>query len=293
MQHQLPVLRRCGFTLLEMSIVLAIIAVVMGGGLAIFSAALDKRQFQETQMKLAAIQKAFLNYRITYNSLPCPADITQPYASQYFGLAVPYSGCFTSTAHYFGTTTGLRKALISPPPEVTYLSTTSAAVAGMVPTRTLQLPDDYAIDGWGRRIYYVVDYRFPQSNSFTTIPITNATARLTINAATAGPTKTTLAVYVLISFGPNGHGAWPRNSSGTIARISAKSVNTDELTNCHCQSTAVESNFTKVFVQKMATLDPSNILDSFDDIVVYATRARSAQSQRIVGPDGCLASDLR
>ena len=61
-----------------MSIVLAIIAVVMGSGLAILSALLDKRQLLETNAKLAAIQKAFLSYRITYNRIPCPADITFP-----------------------------------------------------------------------------------------------------------------------------------------------------------------------------------------------------------------------
>ena len=69
-------MRRRGFTLLEMSIVLVIIAVVVGGGMTIFSGSLQKRQLQETQFKLKAIQKALLDYRITYNRIPCPADVT-------------------------------------------------------------------------------------------------------------------------------------------------------------------------------------------------------------------------
>ena len=93
-----PLSRAKGFTLLEMSIVLAIIAVVMGSGLAIFSAALEKQQLQQTNAKLAAIQKALLTYRTANNRIPCPADITYPYASQYFGVEGENPGnCTTGT----------------------------------------------------------------------------------------------------------------------------------------------------------------------------------------------------
>ena len=108
--------------------------------------------------------------------------------------------------------------------------------------------------------------------------------RLTINASTSGPTKTTLAGYVLISFGPDGHGAWPRNVSGTsVTRLSSGSVNIDELTNCHCDSTGVTTNaaFSKIVVQKPYAQNPSSIQDSFDDVVVYGTRFDS-QPDRIV-----------
>ena len=67
-----------GFTLLEMSIVMVIIAVVVGGGMTIFSASLQKRQAQETQFKIKTIQKALLDYRMAYNRIPCPSDVTLP-----------------------------------------------------------------------------------------------------------------------------------------------------------------------------------------------------------------------
>jgi prepilin-type N-terminal cleavage/methylation domain-containing protein len=261
------------FTLLEMSIVLAIIAVVMGSGLAIFAAALDKRQLQETNIKLAALQNAFLNYRITYNRLPCPADITLTYASNYFGTEGSNPATCIAGAVYNGST-GVRTIANVTPVANFYSSGLRYAVIGMVPTKTLHLPDDYAIDGWGRRILYAVDNRLTGSNAFTTYPITTTTTPfLTVNASKAGPTRTAVALYVLVSFGANGHGAWPQNVSSTAARITAGSVNIDEQTNCHCDSTATASAFSKVFVQKTPTQNASNILDSFDDIVVYATRA--------------------
>ena len=144
----------------------------------------------------------------------------------------------------------------------------------MVPTRALELPDDYAINGWGRRIIYAVDNRFTGTNAFTvTVPIGTTTSFLEIAAATGGTIKTTMAAYVLMSTGPNGHGGWPRNFSGaSIARISSGSVNTDEQTNCHCTATATAKVYGKIFIQHLPTLDPSNILDSFDDVVVYGTR---------------------
>ena len=77
---------RRGFTLLEMSIVLAIIGVIISGGMTIFSASLQKRQLQETQFKLKAIQKALYDFRIINNRLPCPADVTLALNSTNFGV---------------------------------------------------------------------------------------------------------------------------------------------------------------------------------------------------------------
>ena len=143
----------------------------------------------------------------------------------------------------------------------------------MVPTKTLELPDEYAINGWGNRIIYVVNPSFTGTNAFTvTVPMTTASTFVYVEAATGGTIKTTMAAYVLMSTGPNGHGGWPRSFAGTtIARISSGSVNTDEQTNCHCTATAAAKGYSKIFIQHLPTLDPSNILDSFDDVVVYGT----------------------
>ncbi len=356
-----------------MSIVLAIIGVIIGGGMSIFSASLQKRQLQETQFKMKAIQKALYDFRIINNRLPCPADVTLALNSTNFGVegatpgsciadgtyasdaltaatgpAADFANIITTTGNLLvstivinsipstaGISAGMGISGANIPAGTTVLSvlngttisisampTTTASgvtltfgnnVEGMAPVASLHLPDDYALDGWGRRIMYTVDNRFtangalipypnaitmigngvlantmntlpttsglsvgmrvygpkmPQAETiasitsstaitlttaicctatgysftFSTKPIpatailvTDTTQRMTVNDQSGNP-KTTRAAYVLVSFGANGHGAWPRNGAAIGSRISSGSNNPDELTNCNCSN---------------------------------------------------------
>lgn len=165
-------------------------------------------------------------------------------------------------------------------------------VEGMVPTKTLRLPDDYAFDGWGRRIMYTVDARFTANNAFpTTNPLVDgssnaptpyAASRMTVNDASGKP-KTYAAAYVLVSFGPDGFGAWPRGSGAsnmniTTSRIDTLSTNADQKNNCDCKDSSgsiATTTFDGIFVQKMPTQNSAkpDHTDDFDDVVVYGTRA--------------------
>ena len=90
---------------------------------------------------------------------------------------------------------------------------------GMVPTRTLKLPDDYAFDSWGRRIMYTVSKDMTQANAMNIFSATDTMARMTIFNGTGSVgnwgTNTVNAAYVLLSFGPNGHGSYSRNGGAT------------------------------------------------------------------------------
>ncbi len=259
----MPTCNRYGFTLFEMSIVLLIIASMTAGGAAMFSASLEKSRTDATNAKLATIQQALLDYRRAYNRLPCPADATLTNTgTQYFGVEANAAGDCIST--------GTIKADFS----------SGNIVEGMVPTKTLQMPDDYAFDGWGRRFMYVVDNRFTAIDAFSSIPVTEvvpAVDRITVTDET-GTAKTTQAAYAVLCFGPDGHGAYPRNVvAGTRISFAAPPqhpiVNVNELTNCHCSGIdGTSATFSPNFVQGMATQDPTNQYNLFDDILVYATR---------------------
>jgi hypothetical protein len=54
--------------------------------------------------------------------------------------------------------------------------------------------------------------------------------------------------------------------------VSAGSVNANELANCHCSSSAAATGYAPTYVQMPPTLDPSNALNSFDDLVTYRER---------------------
>ena len=116
------------------------------------------------------------------------------------------------------------------------------------------------------------------------ITVADATTRMTVNDASSNP-KTTKAAYVLISFGPNGHGAFPRGGSlgaNLGSRYVAHHRRVEQSgwsrKSCHCSNSAVAQTFDGIFVQKTATQDsthPDHTYD-FDDVVAcFATRFQS------------------
>ena len=254
--------KKRGFSLLEMSVVLLIVSLLAGGTAALLSASLQTQQLKETHAKMQMIQKALLDYRRAYHRLPCPADVTKDIN--------------TTFLNYFGVEGGSGSGnCASGIPAANFVDAGTNYYEGMVPTKTLRLPDEVAFDGWGRRIMYAVDKRFATAvanEPFKTIAITDTTTRMTVNSA-AGAALTTQAVYVLISFGPNGHGAYPRAGVAVTARISFTSSNTDEQNNCDCNSSATSNaNIDAIFVLKPAPLSTPICYDVFDDILVSPTR---------------------
>lgn len=244
-----------GFTLLEMSIVIVLVAALLGTVAVLFSSILKKYQYKETTAKLLTIQDALYEYRVAFNTMPCPADATMPVGHTHFGVQAQNPGSCTG---------GI--------PAVNFSATDASpqeARQGMVPTQTLHLPDDYAFDGWGHRIMYTVNKDLTQTGAFNLVNGYDPTQRMTINNEQGVP-NTVLAAYVLVSYGPNGHGSFPRK--GGAVRLSFGSVNADELNNCDCDAMATATGLNNVFVQKDASQNPANVLDSFDDLVVYGTR---------------------
>ena len=250
-----------------------IIGTVIAAGTALFSASLKQQQFKETQTKLAAIQKALLDFRRAYDRLPCPADVltgmvgttyaaTDAAAGALFGAQARLwhntaSPTLTCTNYDTGAGTASAENYI---PSANFIDDANngigqgywgsgswpytTTVMGMVPVRTLGLPDDYAIDGWGRRIMYAVDFT-ATSPPFTTnisLPDTGGPSGWRIFILDYNDNyKTTLALYALISYGPNGHGGFPRAtdrsfifSGGGAPTVSSGLTNDHEILNCNC-----------------------------------------------------------
>lgn len=62
-----------GFSLVEMAIVLAIVALLMAGLLPTLSSQIEQQRRNETNRQLAEIQQALLGYAVSNGHLPCPA----------------------------------------------------------------------------------------------------------------------------------------------------------------------------------------------------------------------------
>lgn len=249
--------RQSGFSLLEVTIVLAVLAVVLAGVLPYLTEATKSKDADETITRLDKIEEALLGYYLERGFIPCPSDISAPLSANpgldwggQFGVADAV-GCATITTMTSGTARG-----------------------GGVPTRTLDLPDEYAFDGWGRRITYNIDTSANQTGYPTG-------SGLTVNDGTGGSAITSTAGYVLISHGPNGHGAYLRGgeASNSVTRLDSGSTNTDEWGNCDNNLTGGvdticdSGGYDAIFVKKSSLYDTAgDERDFFDDIVRFRSR---------------------
>jgi len=260
---------RDAFTLLEMSIVLIIIAVILAGGAVTFSASLQQRQYDQTKEKFVILQKALRDYWRTFGRLPCP------------GHAYLYNPASGGSNQYFGRE-AQNKGTCDGTPAATFIysitdndasceSGDRCVHGGMVPTKTLGLPDDMAFDGWGRRFAYVVDSDFTKSDALSTVSLTDtSTTRITMRSVN-DVVKSSIAAYTLISYGINGHGAYPRytDSVGGYPRKLSGSVNTMEQMNCYCDSGGAAATFGRIFYQAPYATTTNVTTNTFDDMVVF------------------------
>lgn len=72
-----------GFSLVEMAIVLAIVALLLGGLLPSISSQVEQQRRNETRKQLDEIRDALNGYALINGKLPCPTTITDPDHANY------------------------------------------------------------------------------------------------------------------------------------------------------------------------------------------------------------------
>ena len=127
--------RASGFTLVELALVFAIVALLMASLMYTLSAQVEVRNFEDTRRRLDQARELVLGFAVVNGRLPCPATAASA------GIESPAGG---------GT------------------CTTTPGVTGWLPARTIgyQQTDNggYAIDVWGNRIRYAVSVATPVSS---------------------------------------------------------------------------------------------------------------------------------
>jgi prepilin-type N-terminal cleavage/methylation domain-containing protein len=201
-----------GFTLIEMSIVLVIVLVLMGGLLAGLSAQVDNASQAKTDQTLSDIREALLGFAAVQRRLPCPAAPAAAGAGA--GTELPLGGGVC--------TNGLNGA------------------EGFVPGTTLGVgptdPQGYVLDGWNRRIRYTVTASpGAHANAFTTadgmknagmgnlapnLSVCNSATGIGGGICTVATRLTDNAVAVVYSVGKN----W-----GTVGNDQAANQNGDQV----------------------------------------------------------------
>lgn len=247
-----------GFTLVELAFVILVLSLIAGIALKFLTSSSNARKYAELENTLNVIEAALQNYGNVFLKIPCPSDITVAENAAGFGASVGSGGSCTGSN----------------------FTDASNVMAGGVPTKTLKIDDKYAYDPWGRKLLYAVDKRATGTGAFTTYTVTSSTIGAIMikrsAADAAGNAVTSVGIYAITSFGPNGHGAYLRSVAATsTTRYNAGSTNTDEQKNCHCTSAAVAGTFDNIFIQASKSAS-TTLTNTFDDVVRYKTRMQMA-----------------
>jgi prepilin-type N-terminal cleavage/methylation domain-containing protein len=248
--------RHSGFTLLELSVVLLVLSLMMGGVFAALTQKARVEQQAELERRMDVIEQAVMAYYKRENNygLPCPTvDQNVSFNNSAFGIG--------DDTHWCG--------------KVTYNS--SGTVIGNVPTKTLGIPDEYTLDPWGNRFVYAITPQFGyigagDSNRGLYLYHIHSSAlsgfdKMTILDETKNPI-TDQAILVILSHGPDGFGAYTRD--GQVK--AAYSKNSHQMTNCHCDNDGIPTGATKEFVKRNYYTNTDDNEDNFDDTLRYYTR---------------------
>lgn len=187
--------RSRGFSLIEIAVAMAIIALLIGTLLVPLTAQVAQRKASDTRKTLEEIRETLIGYAIRNSRLPCPATATSNGIESFVG-AVGSSAC-------------------------------ADPYTGFVPAVTLGFSaidgQGYAIDAWGTRIRYAVTTA--NANAFTSVRgmqslgMDSLTPDLHVCASSTGIDTTTCggapvlangAPAVIYSAGPN----WATGGSG-------------------------------------------------------------------------------
>ena len=282
------------YSIIEMTIVLAVIAMILPLILDILKYKLETNKHYLTEEKLEYIAKAIDAFVMQNERIPCPAE-TKDYDPN-----MPSAGFESITGSICSTSISTSNSL--------------QLIVGGIPTKSLNIDDSYALDAFGRRFTYAIvpgcSYSSSENPTYG-FGITSATGcasssdySLKIRAfsdinSISDSYITENAIYVIISHGESGHGAFRNyytaasNSSDariltTPSEILAESemiiYESDlKIENSHATNSAI-SAFDSYFTQKQKmnqTKGSSTIMGEvsdvskgyFDDLVFFKTKS--------------------
>lgn len=217
-----------GFSLVELTVVLVIVALLSSGLILGLSAQHEATMTQDARRQLDATKEALLGFAMANGRLPCPAPANLPNTDANAGLA-PAPPCDNALQH------------------------------GVVPWATLGLPET---DPWGNRLTYFGSNRFTAAltggaqASFTMstgVPPDNAGLADIRNLA--GTTVAIETAAVVVSHGARGAGAY-RPDGSKIAGAAG-----GELENSNATQSFVADTPTDTFDDHLVWISP-NLLKS-------------------------------
>jgi prepilin-type N-terminal cleavage/methylation domain-containing protein len=253
--------QNAGFSLIELSIVIAIGAVILAGGIVLTKQSMENQRRGGTTKQLYDVMQAIDAFVDKNGYLPCPADPALFFTDAGFGIGSTDGAGACTAANLMASDENS--------------DTDIELYAGIIPVTTLQLPHEDSIDKWRQRITYVVDRKLTFKGTdgidgyaddstgnwgiLGQINIKNigGTSLTAQDAGAPNPESISNAAVLLISHGENTFGAWQAN--GAVTQLRSTDGDPSEIENAE-----TGTNFDNDFVQA-----PLATAYSFDDIVLY------------------------
>ncbi|MDY0028646.1 MAG: prepilin-type N-terminal cleavage/methylation domain-containing protein [Pseudobdellovibrionaceae bacterium] len=241
-----------GFTLIEISMVIIIVAVLLTPLIAMYSNYYIGKKITDTEENLTESSSYVSTFFSATGRYPCPADPALPVTDPNYGIEdCTASGAIVSAA---GIRTATNLVYIGAIPITTIRNTlTAGGVEGFFPDQSTQ-------DGWNNRLTYAVTssltnsstYKFYDGQIGAIDEYGNNTAGINDDAH-----------YAVISHGKNGGGAY--SSSGTVVSACPAATN-KENENCDGDAT---------FRSALGVYEGTGV-DYFDDYAYFAKSSGAA-----------------
>lgn len=246
-----------GFTLVEMAMVLAIVALLMAGLLPTISSQIEQQRVSESRKQLEDIRQTLIGFAVINGRLPCPAQASLDTSNANAGKEALSSAGNYCSCQSSGSTTAIYGS-------VTQCNQTS--VAGVLPWATLGLPET---DAWNRRFTYRVASHFADkiaANTYGTGCSPGADL-LTSSFAICSPGTPDIydaasgtLVYedvplVVVSHGSNGYGGYTTTGSQLTGAAG------DELENSDDDLSFVSHEFSTSFDDLLTWVSPNSLIN--------------------------------
>ncbi|MBA8666869.1 hypothetical protein H1Q59_03055 [Holosporaceae bacterium 'Namur'] len=237
-----------GFTLMMVSVGIVLISLFAAAsvGFRASQSSIDSNQI--TIHRMNTINDALTRFAAMNGRLPCPASPTAIPSSSIYGMESR-----TNDAYF-----------ICNAPNIIESSPVMRLFLGAVPTRTLGLPDEYMIDGWGNKLEYSPSpYLYKNYNEDTLGNYLGTDAIIVVNNEN-GTAIENNAAYVIISRGANGYGAYSAYSSNRNAYPPASLPIEQENSECYGGTCGLRRD--------NGIYQIANNTTSSDDILVYKNK---------------------
>jgi type II secretory pathway pseudopilin PulG len=244
-----------GYTLIELSIVIGLIGLLMGTALSIGNRSVEQKSLKQIESSTDTIEQAIKSFYYKYNRIPCPASPSQAEQTAGFGIEDNCSATLPTLANIVELNNG----------------TADEQWVGVVPVRTLGLPDRMMYDKWNNRITYVVQKNFAdKSQIFGNQVVATTATMLKIRDASGNKINPddleNPVVYILINHGKDKRGAY--NSAGVLFVSCAASNTQIDVENCDATD---GSNKDDIFIDREIA-DSTILSQYYYDIIRWKTK---------------------